>query len=193
MKNIFYTTTDDILRIAICSILTYVVIIIYIRMFGKRSTSKMNNFDWIVTVALGSLLASTVISKDISITEGTTAILLLLAFQYIITKLMLNSPASRKLIKATPQLLVYDGKFIEKNLHEERVLEAEIYAAIRQSGHKSIKQIYAVVLETNANLSVIANDNPDDIGFSLTGVEGLPDGLEKDLKERHDADESDNS
>lgn len=80
-------------------------------------------------------------------------------------------------------MLLYKGKFIDENLKKERILKSEIYAEVRQKGFKSIKQIYAIVLETNSKISVIADDDDESIGFSLSDVMGLPDGLKDDLQE----------
>ncbi|WMX13789.1 MULTISPECIES: DUF421 domain-containing protein [unclassified Aureispira] len=187
METIFSTQPVDILRILISSAIIYALIIIYIRLLGKRSTSELNNFDWVVTVSIGSIVASTIILKDISVTEGGLAVLILLILQYILTKMMFSSDQLREVVKSTPQLLLFEGKFIDENMKKERILKPEIYAAIRQKGLKSIQQIYAIVLETNSKLSIIPNENSDEIGFSLSDVQGLPEGLKKDLEEKANA------
>jgi len=186
MENIFASSVEDILRLLISAVIVYILIIAYIRILGKRSTSELNNFDWIVTVSLGSIVASTVILKDVSITEGGVSIFILIFLQFIVTKSMYHSEKVREIVKSTPQLLLFEGEFIEKNMKKERILKPEVYAAIRQSGLKSIKQIYAVVLETNSKISVIPNENSEELGFSLSGVQGLPDGLKDDLENRKD-------
>jgi len=186
MENIFPSSVDDILRLLISAVIVYILIIVYIRLLGKRSTSELNNFDWIVTVSVGSIVASTIILKDISITEGGVSIFVLMMLQFMVTKSMYHSEKFREIVKSTPQLLLFEGEFIEKNMKNERILRPEVYAAIRQSGLKSIKQIYAVVLETNSKISVIPNENSDELGFSLSDVQGLPDGLKDDLENRED-------
>jgi uncharacterized membrane protein YcaP (DUF421 family) len=182
MDKIFSFNISDILGILISAVVVFIVLVFYIRIMGKRSTSELNSFDWIVTVSMGSVFASTIIIKDITIFEGCISIFILLIMQYVTTKIMKKSEWFRKAVKATPHLLLFKGEFIEENLKKERILKAEIYAEIRQKGLKSIKQIYAVVLETNAKISVIPNDNFDDVGFSLSNVAGLPEDLKEDLK-----------
>ena len=184
MENIFQTNLEELLRIIISAFIIYVLIVVYIRILGKRSTSELNNFDWIVTVSVGSIAASTLILKDVSVTEGGIAILFLFLLQYLVTKIMFQSETVREVVKSTPQLLLFKGEFIDENMKEERVLEPEVYAAIRQAGYKSVEQIYAIVLETNSKISVIADDDSDDIGFSLSDVQGLPKGLKDDLKDK---------
>jgi len=186
MEKIFECSVDDVIRIMGSAIIVYILIIVYIRILGKRSTSELNNFDWIVTVSVGSIVASTVILKDISVTEGGLGIFILMILQFIVTKFMYQSESFREVVKSTPQLLLFEGEFIDENMKKERILKPEVYAAIRQSGLKSVKQIYAIVLETNSKMSVIPNENSDKIGFSLSDVQGLPDGLKGDLENRTD-------
>lgn len=174
MDKLFTFKINDILGVTIAGIIAYIVLILCIRLLGKRSTSKFNSIDWIVTVSVGSLFASTVLLKDISIFEGCIAIFFLLLLQFLTTKLILKLNWFQNVVKASPRLLLYKGEFIEEHLRSERVLKAEIYAEIRQSGLKSIKNIYAVVLETNSKISVIPNDEENEIGYSLKDVEGLP-------------------
>lgn len=189
MEKLFAVDIETIIRISITTITIYLLVIVAIRLFGKRSTSKMNNFDWIVTVAAGSIVAAIILNKSISIPHGGLSIIVLLGMQYVVTKIMFKSPKVREVVKSTPQLLLYEGEFIDENMQKERILKAEVYAAIRMQGHKSIKQIYAVVLETNAQFSIIPNESDEEIGFSLTDVQGLPEGLKDDLEQRNDAHE----
>lgn len=182
MDKAFSFNISDISGILISAIVVYIVLVVYIRVLGKRSTSELNSFDWIVTVSMGSVIASTILLKDISIFEGCVSILILLVLQYVTTTIMKKSDWFRKAVKATPRLLLFKGEFIEENLKKERILKAEVYAEIRQKGLKSIKEIYAIVIETNSKISVIPNDNSDDIGFSLRNVAGIPEGLKEDLK-----------
>jgi len=186
MEKIYECSVDDVIRILSSAIIVYVLIIVYIRILGKRSTSELNNFDWIVTVSVGSIVASTIILEDISVTEGGLSVFILMLLQFIVTKLMYKSKSIREVIKSTPQLLLFEGEFIEGNMKKERILKPEVYAAIRQSGLKSVNQIYAIVLETNSKISVIPNENSEEIGFSLSDVQGLPDGLKDDLENKKD-------
>ncbi|NJC26389.1 DUF421 domain-containing protein [Neolewinella antarctica] len=181
----------SISQILITAPLLYLVVIIGIRTVGNRSTSAMNNFDWIVTVAIGGIFASTVIIDSANLLDGVIGICLLLGLQYCLTLLVRKSKMARGWLKATPQLLVYEGKFLEDNMDAERIVREEVYAAIRDKGYKSIDDIYAVVLETNARLSIIPNKDDDQKGFSLADVGGLPDGLTKDLEDRGDGDDTD--
>lgn len=182
MENIFFVSWDSILRVVAITPMIYLLVIFYIRVIGKRSTSQMNNFDWIVTVAMGSIVASTIILKNVSFLDGAISVLLMLVLQYGITKLMVYSSSLRKLVRSNPTLLLYEGKFIKENMKSERVLEAEVFAEIREKGLKNKNQVHAVVLETDARISVIPKSDNDEKCFSLANVSGLPEELTAELK-----------
>jgi uncharacterized membrane protein YcaP (DUF421 family) len=148
----------------------------------------MNNFDWIVTVAMGSLVASTIVLESVGIVDGAIGILMLMLLQYLLTKVMLDSKAISKLARSTPQLLLYQGEYLLDNMEKERILKPEILASIRESGLKNIDQVYAVILETDATFSVIPEENNNEVCFSLADVEGLPTGLKEELEKKGDAD-----
>ena len=175
---------DNFTQIIVTAPILYVLLIFCIRVSGNRSTSSMNNFDWIVTVAVGGIFASTVILDETTLPEGVFGIIVLLSLQYLFTTATRESERARVLLKATPQLLLFKGEFLYDNMEEQRVLRGEVYAAIRRQGYKSVDDIYAVVLENNAQLSVIPNENDDAPGFSLSDVDGLPEGLREDLEQR---------
>lgn len=106
MNKAFIFNAGDIVSIIISAVVLYVVLIFYIRVLGKRSMSELNSFDWIVTVSIGSIFASTVMIKDISLFEGCIGILILLILQYATTKIIKKSELFRKVVKATPRLLI---------------------------------------------------------------------------------------
>lgn len=179
----------DLIDIAINAPIIYILVIVYVRLIGKRSTSKMNSFDWIVTVGMGSIVASTIILEGVTLLEGAFSILLLLLLQFCLTYSVTHWAFAQRVLKTSPQLMLYKGEFITDNMKKERVLKSEVFAAIRRHSYKSTEDIYAVVLETDASFSVIPNDNDDVPGFSLADVSGLPDGLKEDLQERGEEEE----
>lgn len=144
-------------RVLVVGILAYLAMVFLLRISGKRTLSKMNAFDFIVTIALGSTLATVLLSEDVALAEGILAFALLIFLQYIITWLSVRSSTIFQLIKAKPELLFYQGQFLESVMKQERVNEAEIRAAIRTSGIARLEDVAAVVLETDGTFSVLSN------------------------------------
>jgi len=141
----------------IAGTLTYVGLIIWLRISGKRTLSKWNSFDFVVTIAFGSILASALLSKSTPFAQSMTAIGLLVIFQYAITWLSVRSNVIQKLVKAEPSLLVFKGKMQEDVMIDKRVAKGEVLAAIRVNGSASVEDIDAVVLETDGTFSVVEN------------------------------------
>ena len=108
----FIDNADSLIRIALSAPILYVTIVGFIRISGKRCTSQLNNFDWSVTVAMGSLVASGIVLQDAPILETMMAIGLLLAFQFAVTKAVINSQPMRSIINAEPRLLVRNGIYM---------------------------------------------------------------------------------
>nr|WP_275939306.1 YetF domain-containing protein [Polyangium spumosum] len=115
----------------------------------------MNAFDFIVTVALGSSLATVILSKDVPLVEGVVGFALLIGLQYLVTWTSVRSGVVRRLVKSEPKLLFHRGEMLERAMRRERVLEAELLAAVRDQGIASLAEVEAVVLETDGTISVI--------------------------------------
>lgn len=152
----FYDSASDLLRVLVVGVLAYIALVFLLRVTGKRTLSKMNAFDLVVTVALGSTLATVLLSKDVSLAEGVLAFAVLILLQYAVTWLSVRSNRFQNWIKAEPQLLLRDGVYCEQAMRSERVTREEILAALREEGHDDPKQVHAVVLETDGSLSVIS-------------------------------------
>ncbi|TCI26067.1 DUF421 domain-containing protein [Exiguobacterium sp. SH3S2] len=144
------------MQIILTGIGAYFSIIFILRVSGKRTLSKMNAFDFIVTVALGSILATTLTSRQTPLLNGLVAFATLVALQYVMAKLANRSKRVNELIKSTPTMLYYRGSYLEAEMRKERVLEIEVLQAIRSSGTAHDK-VEAVVLETDGTFSVLTS------------------------------------
>lgn len=159
--KIIFNDFEVIIRTVLVGIMAYLSLVVILRVSGKRTLTKMNAFDFIVTIALGSILASIITSKDITIAQGLTAFLVLVIMQYIFTKLSVKSRSFSILIKSQPALLYYNGEFLTQNMKKERVLEIEVRQAARSSGKDDMSEVMAVVLETDGSISVISNQSDE--------------------------------
>ena len=148
---------NPFLNTTILGTIAYVAIIFMLRISGKRTLSKWNSFDFVVTIAFGSVLASILLSTKDTFGQGILGFALLVLFQYILTWISVRSSLIQKLIKAEPALLLYKGQLKHDVLKQERVAEGEVLAALRSSGVSAIENVDAVVLETDGSFSVIQN------------------------------------
>lgn len=146
---------EGLLRTAVVGVCAYVALIVLLRVSGKRTLSKMNAFDLVVTVALGSVLATILLSKDTALAQGLMAFALLISLQYVITWLSIRSKMISDLVKSEPTLLLHRGEFLRNAMRAQRVLESEIRQALRSQGLDDPGQVDSVVLETDGSLSVV--------------------------------------
>lgn len=144
----FFNDASSLLRVVIVGTLAYSSLVLLLRVSGKRTLSKMNAFDLVVTVAIGSTLATVLLSKNVALADGVVAFTLLIGLQYSITWLSVRSRRVENLIKAEPSLLYFNGRFLEA-AKAERVTEAEVRAAVRSQGLSEMESVAAVVLETD--------------------------------------------
>ena len=121
--GVFFAGWSGLVRVAIVGTLAYVALVLLLRVSGKRTLSKMNAFDLVVTVALGSTLATVILSKDVALVEGGTAFALLVGLQFGITWLSVRSASVRRLVKAEPTLLLYQGSVLPDQLQRSETIE----------------------------------------------------------------------
>lgn len=160
---------DSLLRTLVVGVLAYVVLVVFLRISGKRTLSKMNAFDLVVTVALGSTLATVLLAPDVALAEGALAFALLIGLQFAVTWSSIRIRWVRRLATGEPLMLLYGGEFLPAALRQARVTESEVRAAIRSAGVGSLRKVHAVVLETDGSFSVVPPS--DDPGrSSLVGV-----------------------
>lgn len=156
-------------RVALVTACAYAALILILRISGKRSLARLNAFDFAVTVAFGSTLATVLLSKDVALAEGLLAFAMLAGLQYAVSRASIGSRWFRRLVRSEPRLLVEDGRYIMPALHRERVTENEVDEAIRKQGVGRVEEVAAVVLETDGSFSVIRRDG----GGELTALRAV--------------------
>jgi uncharacterized membrane protein YcaP (DUF421 family) len=158
----WFDSFDVLWRTVAVGAAAYVTLVVLLRVTGKRTLSKLNAFDFVVTVALGSTLAAILVDADIAWAEGAVALAVLVLLQLLVTWLSTLSGGRRSVLTARPTVLIRDGSLREDALQGQRVTRSEIAQAVRQSGVGGLDMVAAVVLETDGTLSVITADQLGD-------------------------------
>lgn len=166
----WFHSWESIGRTVISGVVTYGALIMFLRVSGKRTLAKLNAFDLVVTVALGSTLSTVLLSKEVPLSEGLLAIALLIFLQYVVSWSSVRSVGFRRLVKNEPALLLYEGVFLEDTLRGARLTRDEIEASARSEGVEDLAAIRAVVLETDGTLSVVRADNGKPADSTLSSV-----------------------
>ena len=170
----FFESWDGVIRTLVVGPLAYLSLLLLLRVSGKRTLSKLNAFDLIVTVALGSTLATVLLSKDVPLIEGAAGFTVLILAQWIITALSVRYAWVRRIVKSEPRLLYYRGGWLEDALLRERVTRKEVLAVARSSGFADLQKVDAVILETDGSLNVLSRVDADGLS-TLCDVKGHPD------------------
>jgi uncharacterized membrane protein YcaP (DUF421 family) len=144
----------DLARILVVGLAAYAVLVAVPRLTGKRTLSKLNAFDLVVTVALGSTLATSFLSSEISAAEGALGLIMLVVLRYVVTWTSIRVPRVASLVKSEPTLVYHDG-FLEPALRRQRVTADEVRQAARAQGHADLDDVTAVVLETDGSFSIL--------------------------------------
>jgi len=159
----------SLFRILVVGVLAYVTLVVFLRLAGKRTLSKMNAFDLVVTVALGSTLATVLLGKDVALADGALAFALLVGLQFAVTWSSVRARWVRRAVTGEPLMLLHRGDFLPSALRQARVTQDEIRAAVRGAGLASLAEAEAVVLETDGSFSVIRRSE----GGGLSSLEGV--------------------
>ena len=156
VEAMWFDTWTDLGRVLIVGPLAYAALVAVLRISGARSLSKLNAFDLVVTVALGSTLATVLLNGSVSLAEGVLGLVVLVLLQYLVSRLSLRWRGVERLVKSEPVLLYRHG-LLRGPMRRARVTEAELQQAARSAGRKSLEEVAAIVLETDGTLSVLSS------------------------------------
>ena len=162
-------------RVLVTTGLSYAYIVGLIRLSGKRTVAHMNSFDWIVSVAVGSLLARAILTPGDTV-EAWIAIGALIGLQHALTRATVASPLAARAVKAEPRLIVERGRLLEGAMAEARLNREEVLSALREAGLAELSDVGAMVLETDGRISTIprsAMDAPARRADALSDLKSL--------------------
>jgi uncharacterized membrane protein YcaP (DUF421 family) len=152
--SIFFQNWQGIVRTVVIGVLAYTTLIVFLRISGKRTLAKLNAFDLVVTVALGSTLSAILLQESIALAEGAVALALLIVMQFLVTFTSVRWPRFADAVRAEPTLLVRNGEICGEAMKRERITESEALSAIRASGGHTISDVDTLILESDGTLSV---------------------------------------
>ncbi|APA63768.1 DUF421 domain-containing protein [Maribacter sp. 6B07] len=164
MKELFNTSWETVMLISISACGIYLAIIVFTRITGKRSFSKMSSFDFAMTVAVGSIIATTILSSSVKMIEGIVGLAMVYLLQISIAFARRNKTI-QNLVDNSPLLLMDGEKIIESNLRKARVTESDLRSKLREANVTELSQIKAVIFETTGDISVLhkKDDAPLDL------------------------------
>lgn len=138
-------------------------VVLLVRIVGLRSFSKMTNFDFVMTVAMGSLLAGAAqVSDWLPFAQVMAAMAGLFAVQYLMARARKASDTAESLMANDPCILMRDGVIDEEALRATRVTRSDLLAKLREANVMRFEDVRAVVLENTGDISVLHGEELDD-------------------------------
>lgn len=156
--SVLFDGWADVGRVVALGAAAYAVMVVVLRVSGKRTLAKLNAFDLVVTVALGSVLATIALSNDVSLADGVAAVAVLVAAQWAVSWASVHTSLAWWLVRAEATVVFDDGRFDDVVLARLRLTRGEVCQAIRSSGCGDLELVAAVVMETDGSLSVVTAD-----------------------------------
>ena len=155
-----YQLKDPLWETLVASVLIFVVVIVLTRIIGLRSFAKFTAYDFAFTIAIGSIISSTLTSST-TIAHGSVAIASLLVLTFIFSYLQRIFPALKSVISNKPLLLMNGSEILHKNLKYARIDKAQLIAKLREANVLDVNQVEAVVLESTGDISVLHKSSPE--------------------------------
>jgi len=162
------------LSIILNSVITFIVILVITRFAGLRTFAKMSPIDFASTIAIGSILATTILSSKTSLLNGAFALGTIVFLQIVYGRLMKNFPAFHQLASNKPILLMRNGIILRENLDRSGVSMEDLMAKLREANALKLSNVKAVVFETTGDVAVLHGEGLEDVDDSiLIGIEDL--------------------
>lgn len=165
------TTASSLLMVLLSAGGIYVALLLLTRLEGLRSFSKMSSFDFAITVAIGSVIASTLVAEKPPLLQGIAGLVALYGIQFVVSQARRSSRRVEHLVDNEPLLIMDGEQILEKSLDVARLTEEDLKAKLRGAGVTHRSQVLAVVMETTGEVSVLKRQEAVDPWF-FEGVRG---------------------
>lgn len=162
LNSLFAISGGSFFSIVFSSVGIYVAVIVLTRISGKRSFSKMSSFDFAMTVAVGSIIATTVLSDSVNLSYGIIGLIMVYTLQ-LLAAFFRRYKWFRQLIDNQPTLVMDGETILTENMKSVKVTEGDLRSKLREANVTHLSQIKAVIFETTGNLVVLHNDNSQPI------------------------------
>ena len=150
--------------ITIRTLAVYLVVLVGLRLSGKREIGQMTVFDLVVLLLIANAVQNAMVGPDTSLTGGILAAVILLLVNALIARLSLRWLRLRRWVEGTPTLLVFHGKVIPEHMKREGIDEESLLTAMREHGVAEVSEVEMAVLEIDGSISVVPK------GESITRV-----------------------
>jgi len=174
MQEWIFSSANELLPTLVSAVLIYAMVILYTRLFGLRSFSKMSSFDFAMTVAVGTMLASAIVNKSPSVVQSGVALLSLYLLQLLVAILRQKLGWFSQVVDNQPLLIMDGPTILHENLKQAQLTESDLRAKLREANVLNYNQVKAVVFETTGDVSVLHTGEQGELDADiLQGVQGI--------------------
>lgn len=164
--------------IVLRTILIYFIVLVVVRLMGKREIGQLSPFDFVVAIMIAELAVIPMESPGIPLWHGIIPLLILAFLEIAISYIALHSHRVRSFLDGEPQIIIKNGQILKKEMRKSRYNLDDLMAQLREKGYPNIKDVEFGILETSGELSIIPKSQkrpltPADIDVE-TGYEGIP-------------------
>ena len=170
--NWIYSNSDPLLQTLFGCFLIFIIIIVLTRLVGLRSFAKFTAYDFAFTIAIGSIISS-VLTSSTSLTHGFVAMGGLLALTFLFSLLQRKFPSLKAAISNSPLLLMDGSEILDDNLKHARIDKEQLISKLREANVLNYEQVYAVVLESTGDISVLHKNSSNSAEFNEALLEGV--------------------
>ena len=174
MKEWILTEPINLMGVVVCTVGIYLLLIGLTRLAGLRAFSKLSSFDFAVTIAMGSVIATTISAKSPPLAQCGLALIGLFAIQFIVAFLRSRTGWMSLIVDNRPLLLMDGTEVLTDNLRRARITRDDLRGKLREANVLDLSQVRAVVLEATGDISVLHGDadGPPLSDELLEGVRG---------------------
>ena len=153
-----WTFNISLLEVALRTLIIYAVVLVGIRLTGKREVGQMASYELVLILLLANAVQNAMTGPDTSLTGGVVGACTLLIANATITRVSSRSRKLRALIEGTPTVLILHGKVINKNMEKENIAHEELEQALREHGVSTSADVAIAVLEVDGSISILKKD-----------------------------------
>lgn len=142
-------------ELVIRSIVVFVVLLMLLRLTGKRQVGQLAPNDLVLLLILANAVQNSMNAGDNSLIGGLISAVTLIVLNFITSKLVLNSKKIESFVEGRPQILIKDGKLFQEALSDAGITQEELNGAMRQHGCMDVADVHLAILETNGSISLL--------------------------------------
>ena len=135
-------------------VIVYLVLVLLLRLFGKRELAQLNPFDLVLLLSLSNTVQNAIIGDDNSVTGGVIGAFGLLAINWFVVRVLFRSRRLTRVVEGRSTLLIHNGQIDKKALERESLTREELIAVIHRQGFEGVHQVHRCELEPNGTFYV---------------------------------------